>query len=74
MFCRMTNAVLKDQVGRNIFSYVNDIMIASKKKASYITDLIETFANVREAKLKLNPNKMCLRGYTGQGTELFGIH
>jgi hypothetical protein len=36
-FCRMMKAVLKDQVGRNIFSYVDDIMVASKKKASYIT-------------------------------------
>jgi hypothetical protein len=35
-FCRMTKAVLKDQVGRNVFSYVDDIVVASKKKASYI--------------------------------------
>jgi hypothetical protein len=32
MFCRMTKAALKDQVGRNIFSYVDDIIVASKKK------------------------------------------
>jgi hypothetical protein len=62
----MTNAVLKDQVGRNIFSYVNDIVIASKKKALYITDLIETFADVREAKLKLNPNKCVFRVTQGK--------
>jgi hypothetical protein len=50
MFCRMTKAALKDQVGRNIFSYVDDIVVASKKKASYISDLTETFANMHEAK------------------------
>jgi hypothetical protein len=62
-FCRLTKAVLKDQVGKNVFSYVNDIAVASKKKALYITDLIETFTNMREAKLKLNPEK-CVFGVT----------
>jgi hypothetical protein len=56
-FCRMTKAALKDQVGRNVLSYIDDIVVASKKKASYISNLIETFANMHEAKLKLNPDK-----------------
>jgi hypothetical protein len=29
--CRMMKATLKDQVGRNILSYVDDIVAASKK-------------------------------------------
>jgi hypothetical protein len=36
-FCRMMKAVLKDQVGRNVFSYVDDIVVASKK-ALYIIE------------------------------------
>jgi hypothetical protein len=32
-FCRMTKVTLKDQVGRNVLSYVDDIIVASKKKA-----------------------------------------
>jgi hypothetical protein len=56
-FCRMTKAVIMDQVGRNVFSYVDDIVVASRKKASYISDLTETFENMREVKLKLNPEK-----------------
>jgi hypothetical protein len=63
MFCRMLKAPLKDQVSRNVFSYVDDIIVASRKKASYISDLIETFASMREAKLKLNPEK-CVFGVT----------
>jgi hypothetical protein len=43
-----------------VFSYVDDIVVASKK-ASYISDLMETFTNMREAKLKLNPDK-CVFG------------
>jgi hypothetical protein len=62
-FCRMTKAALKDQVGKNIFSYIDDIVVASKKKALYIADLAETFANMHEAKLKLNPEK-CVFGVT----------
>jgi hypothetical protein len=62
-FCRMTNAALKDQVGRNVLSYVDDIIVASKKKESYIFDLSETFANMDGANLKLNPEK-CVFGVT----------
>jgi hypothetical protein len=58
----MTNASLKDQVGRNVLSYVDDIVVA-RKKMTYILDLAETFANMREAQLKLNPDK-CLFGIT----------
>jgi hypothetical protein len=47
-FCRMTKEALKDQVGRNILSYIDDIVIASRKKETYIFDLVETFANMRE--------------------------
>jgi hypothetical protein len=56
-FCRMTKAALKDQVSRNILSYVDDIVVVSKKKEKYLLDLAETFANLREAKLKLHLEK-----------------
>jgi hypothetical protein len=48
-------------VGRNILCYVYDIIVARKKKASYIFDLTKTFANMREAKLKLNLEKCVFR-------------
>jgi hypothetical protein len=62
MFCRMMKAALKDQVSRNVLSYVNDIIVASKKE-SYIFDLSETFDNMRESNLKLNLEK-CIFGVT----------
>jgi hypothetical protein len=62
-FCKMTTAALKDQVSGNVLSYVDDIVVVSKKKENYITDLAETFANMREAKLKLNLEK-CVFGVT----------
>jgi hypothetical protein len=45
-FCRMMKAALKDQVGGNILSYVDDIVVVSKKKENYIADPAETFANM----------------------------
>jgi hypothetical protein len=57
----MTNAALTDQVGRNVLSYVDDIIMASKKKENYISDLVETFANMREAGLRLNLEKCMFR-------------
>jgi hypothetical protein len=59
----MTKAALKDQVRRNVLSHVDDIVIASKKRENYISDLAETFANMCEARLRLNPEK-CVFGIT----------
>jgi hypothetical protein len=63
IFYGMMKVALKDQVGKNILSYVDDIVVASKKKESYISDLSETFTNMREKNLKLNPEK-CVLGVT----------
>jgi hypothetical protein len=54
-FYRMMKAALKDQIGRNILSYIDNIVVASRKKETYISDLAETFTNMHEARLKLNP-------------------
>jgi hypothetical protein len=62
-YCRMMKTALKDQVGRNMLSYVDDIVIARKKKTSYISDVAETIANMCEARRKLNPKK-CMFGVT----------
>jgi hypothetical protein len=62
-FCRMTKVTLKNQVGKNILSYVDDIVMASNKRATYISNMVETLANKGEARLKLNPGK-CIFGVT----------
>jgi hypothetical protein len=54
-FSRLTKTVLESQVGRNIFTYVDDIVVASKNKEDHLADLAETFANMREARLRLTP-------------------
>jgi hypothetical protein len=74
MFYRMMKAALKNQVSKNILSYVHNIIVASKKKESYISDLSETFTNMREANLKLNSDKCIFGGNKKQGIGLLGLH
>jgi hypothetical protein len=60
-FSRLTKTILDDQMGCNVFAYVDDIVVASKNKEDHLADLAETFANMREARLRLNPGK-CVFG------------
>jgi hypothetical protein len=45
-FMRLTKKVLENQVGHNIFTYVDDIVVASKSKEDHLDDLAKTFANM----------------------------
>jgi hypothetical protein len=60
-FCGMTKAILKEKMERNVFAYVDDIVVASRKKETQIQDLAKTFTNMRRAQLKLNTEK-CVFG------------
>jgi hypothetical protein len=60
-FNRMIAKVLHSQIGRNVLTYVDDIIVKSMKQENHIADLQETFANFRQASLKLNPKK-CVFG------------
>jgi hypothetical protein len=57
-FSRMTAKVLHSQIGRNVLTYVDDIIVKSTKQENHATDLQETFANFRQVGLKLNPEKL----------------
>ena len=52
---------LHDQLGRNVEAYVDDIIIKSRVKEDLISDLSETFTNLRRFRWKLNPGK-CVFG------------
>jgi ribonuclease HI len=60
-FSSMIAKVLHSQIGRNVLTYVDDIIVKSTKQENHIYDLQETFANFRRAGLKLNPEK-CVFG------------
>ena len=46
---------LHNQIGRNVHAYVNDIVVKSRKEETLVTDLKETFDNLRIYKMMLNP-------------------
>jgi hypothetical protein len=56
-FSRMIAIVLHPQLRRNILAYVNDIVVKSVQRRDHISDLAETFANLRAANLRLNLDK-----------------
>jgi hypothetical protein len=58
---RMTAKVLHSQNSINVLTYVDDIIVKSTKQENHVADLQETFANFRQAGLKLNPEK-CVFG------------
>jgi hypothetical protein len=63
---RCMSACLKEQIGRNVKVYVEDIVIKSTKADSLLDDLRETFANLDRYSIKLNPKKCSFRVPTGQ--------
>jgi hypothetical protein len=56
-FTRMAEEVFKLQIGKNIQAYVDDLIVKSGDRAGDVSDLAETFANMRRARLELNPEK-----------------
>jgi hypothetical protein len=60
-FSRMIAIVLHPQIRRNTLAYVDEIVVKSVQRRDHINDLAETFANLRAANLKLNPEK-CVFG------------
>lgn len=50
---------LKDQISCNAEAYMDDVVVKTHNPSTLITDLEETFTNVRKYRLKLNPKK-CL--------------
>ena len=59
----MSSVVLAPRLRRNIFAYVDDIVVVGTNRDNHVADLDETFANLRKANLSLNPKKC-----------VFGVH
>jgi hypothetical protein len=63
---RCMQAILKEQISRNVKVYVDDIVIKTSKGDSLLNDLHETFANLDRYTIKLNPTKCSSGVPTGQ--------
>ncbi|XP_021999239.1 uncharacterized protein LOC110896105 [Helianthus annuus] len=54
---RLMDKAFKDQIGRNLEIYVDDLVIKSEAEDNMIDDILETFTRLRSINLKLNPKK-----------------
>jgi hypothetical protein len=48
---------LHSQLGHNAEAYIDDVVVKMREDEGLISDLAETFDNLRNFKMKLNPNK-----------------
>ncbi|PKA57838.1 RNA-directed DNA polymerase like [Apostasia shenzhenica] len=62
---RMIDVVFRNQRGRNLEAYVDDILVKSKTFEGHLGDLKETLDTIRRFNLKLNPTK-CTFGTTSR--------
>jgi hypothetical protein len=54
---RMVTKMFKDQIGKTIEIYINDMVIKSKSLQNHLENLTETFRTLRLHKLRLNASK-----------------
>jgi hypothetical protein len=57
---------LYPQLGRNVEAYVDDVVVKTQEEEGLISDLAETFDNLRKFKMKLNPEKCTFRVPSGK--------
>ena len=58
---RAIQRCLKDQIGKNIEAYVNDVVVKSKTADTFIANLTKVFRALKVYRWKLNPTK-CIFG------------
>nr|XP_027102744.1 uncharacterized protein LOC113723988 [Coffea arabica] len=54
---RLVNKLFKNQVGRNLEVYVDDMLVKSRTQEQFISDLREVFEVLRSSRMRLNPKK-----------------
>jgi len=58
---RLMDRVLAPMIGRNVQTYVDDMVVTSQVKDQHVTDMDELFTTIAKYRLKLNPKK-CVFG------------
>ena len=62
---RLMDKVLVPRLGRNVYAYVDDMVVASKDRTQHVANLEELFVTISKYRLKLNPEK-CVFGDRGR--------
>jgi len=62
---RLMDKVFKEQIGKNMEVYVDDMIVKSYEVQRHVKDLEEIFARIRKYNIRLNPEK-CVFGVRGE--------
>ncbi|KAI5313616.1 hypothetical protein L3X38_042792 [Prunus dulcis] len=54
---RLVNKIFKEQIGKIMEVYVDDMLVKAPKRADHIENLAESFSLLRQYRMKLNPSK-----------------
>jgi hypothetical protein len=54
---RLMDAAFKEQIGKNLEVYVDDLVVKSNHENKMLADITETFTTLRKYNVKLNPSK-----------------
>ena len=63
---RCMQKCLHSRIGRNVHTYVDDVVIKTKEKRTLLEDLGETFGNLRQYQMKLKSEKCVFGVPSGQ--------
>ncbi|KAI5313969.1 hypothetical protein L3X38_043145 [Prunus dulcis] len=54
---RLVNKIFKEQIGRTMEVYVDDMLVKAPKRGDHLKNLTEAFSLLRQYRMKLNPSK-----------------
>ncbi|KAI5335513.1 hypothetical protein L3X38_025646 [Prunus dulcis] len=63
---RLVNKIFKEQIGKTMEVYVDDMLVKAPKRADHIGNLAESFSLLRQYRMKLNPSKCTFGVSSGQ--------
>ncbi|CAL2245953.1 unnamed protein product [Prunus armeniaca] len=54
---RLVNKIFKEQIGKTMEVYMDDMLVKAPKRADHLKNLVEAFSLLRQYHMKLNPSK-----------------
>ncbi|GAA0187092.1 hypothetical protein LIER_34380 [Lithospermum erythrorhizon] len=55
---RMVNTIFKDQIGKNMEIYVDDMLVKSKRRGDHLSNLEESLGRLKKCMLRINPENI----------------
>ena len=63
---RMATKTFREQLGRNMEAYIDDMVVKSMATEDHLTNLVETFQTLQKHHLKLNSSKCAFGVWSGK--------